>query len=123
MARFTETIYQQKFSGKTMKDAYLKACKWYATNVLSKVELQGVMVEYIKSDKQLPTITARLYVSIEEVDIKAQHCNICKETHKAFFINENCNCAWCTIDAYHRRLEDTLKSKRNYYQTKLKYEV
>lgn len=118
LAKYSEVIYQKTFSGKNMKDAYLKACKWYASNVLSKDELRDVSVEYIK-DKQYPTVTARLFVSIEEPDVKAEHCKICKETHKAFFINENTNCSWCNCDAYHRRLDRMLKTKSAYFRSKI----
>lgn len=120
MAKYTDTVYQLSFSAKTMKDAYLKACKWYASNVLSKDELQDVQVEYIKDNKkQLPTVTARLFVSIEEAEVKANHCAICKETHKSFFINENTNCAWCQIAAFDRRIQQQLNNKRSYIKSKI----
>ena len=124
MAKYSDTVYQLSFTGKTMKDAYLKACKWYASNVLSKDELQDVQVEYIKcTNKQLPTITARLFTSVEEADIKATHCAICKETHKAFFINENCNCAWCNTDAFDRRIREQLNIKRSFVKSKIERSI
>ena len=120
MARYTDIVYQLSFSAKTMKDAYLKACKWYASNVLSKDELHDIQVEYIKhTDKQSPTVTAHLFVSIEEADVKAHHCAICRETHAAFFINENCNCAWCKIDAFDRRIQQQLNAKKKYIKSKI----
>ena len=123
MAKYTDTVYQRSFSAKNMKEAYLKACKWYASNVLSKDELHDVQVEYIKDDKKQPTVTVRLFVSIEEADIKAHHCAICKESHKTFFINENCNCAWCKIDAFDRRLKQQLKIKKGYIKSKLERNI
>lgn len=120
MAKYSDTVYQLSFTGKTMKDAYLKACKWYASNVLSKDELQNIQVEYIKDNKkQLPTITARLFTSVEEAEIKATHCAICKETHASFFINENCNCAWCNTDAFERRIREQLNIKRTFIKNKI----
>ena len=120
MAKYSDTVYQKSFTGKTMKDAYLKACKWYASNVLSKDELHNIQVEYIKDNKkQLPTITARLFTSVEEAEIKATHCAICKETHASFFINENCNCAWCNTDAFERRIREQLNIKRTFIKNKI----
>ena len=124
MAKYSEVVYQKSFSAKKMKDAYLKACKWYASNVLSKDELHDIQVEYIKeNDKQYPTITARLFTSIEETEIKATHCAICKETHKSFFINENTNCAWCNTDAFERRIREQLNIKRGFVKTKIERSI
>ena len=39
--KYSTEFFSISFSGKNMKDAYLKACKWYATNVLSKDELHN----------------------------------------------------------------------------------
>lgn len=118
MARYSEVVYQKDFSGKNMKDAYMKACKWYANNILSNDELHDMTAEYIK-DNENSIVTLRVSTSIEEKDVKAHHCAICKETHKAFFISENTNCAWCKVDAYHRRVEDSLNNRRAYYKGKI----
>lgn len=121
MAKYTDTVYQRSFSASKMKDAYLKACKWYASNVLSKDELNDIQVEYIKSNKkgQLPTVTVRLFVSLEEADVKAQHCAICRETHRHFYINDNTNCSWCKVDAFDKRMQQMLKHKKNYVKNKI----
>ena len=42
----------KKFNGTNMKDAYMKAVKWYATNVLAKNELQEVTCSYEKDNSQ-----------------------------------------------------------------------
>ena len=49
--RYCQEFYTVKFRGKNMKDAYLRACKWYATNVLSKDELQDIQVKYEKDEQ------------------------------------------------------------------------
>lgn len=120
MAKYTDVVYQKTFTAKTMKDAYLKACKWYASNVLSKDELHNIQVEYVKvNGEQLPTITARLFVSIEEVDVKEHHCAICRESHSSFYISEETNCAWCKIAAFDRRLKQQLGIKKSYVKGKI----
>lgn len=120
MAKYTDVVYQKSFSAKNMKDAYLKACKWYASSVLSKDELHDVQVEFIKSTEgQLPTITARLFVSVEEKDVKEHHCAICRESHSSFFMSEETNCAWCKIAAFDRRIAQQLAIKRSYIKSKI----
>lgn len=119
MARYSEVVYQQDFTGKTMKDAYLKACKWYASNILSKDELHDVQVEYIK-DKQYPSVTMRLFCSVEEQEVKSHHCAICKEVHKNYYMNENINCGWCKVSAFHNRIADVMNIKKSYVRGKIK---
>lgn len=62
---FSEEFYKRSFTADDMKSAYLKAVKWYASNVLSKAELQRVHVEFIK-DEQSPTITIHLFAVLDD---------------------------------------------------------
>lgn len=64
---FSEEFYKRSFTADDMKSAYLKAVKWYASNVLSKAELQRVHVEFIK-DEQSPTTTA-IFVQLKATKI------------------------------------------------------
>ena len=48
-----------------MKEAYLNACKWYATNVISKDEIRDVQVQFEKQNDS-PSIVLRLFVTVEE---------------------------------------------------------
>lgn len=112
---YCKEFARKKFSGETMKDAYMKAVKWFATNVLSKDELRNVKVEFEK-DKQFPTVTVRLSVSVDEREVMNQHCRCCKEMHSAFFINENTSCSSCSAAAYRRRMTQKIVVKTNYYK-------
>lgn len=112
---YTEEFYNKKFIGSTMKDTYLKAAKWYATNVLAKDELRNVQVEYEKvHDGQSPTIILHLYVSLYEEEVRTAHCNICKDAHKSFFISEETNCDWCKIKGYQNRCDQKITIKKEY---------
>lgn len=103
---------KQRFSGQTMKEAYMKAVKWVSTNVISKEELKDVLVSFEKSPQgSSPIVTVTLHTFLDEKAIKERHCEICRETHKSFFINENCNCDWCLVAAFQRRADDMLKVK------------
>ena len=114
MLRYSDEFYSKKFTGKNTKEAYLKACKWYATNVIAKDELRNVYVEYEKRDEQSPTIVIHLYASLLEGEARAKHCNICKEMHKSFFSNEETNCNSCKLRSYQSRCEQHIKIKTEY---------
>lgn len=116
MLRFSEELMSKKFIGNNMKDAYMKAVKWYASNVLVKDELlHNICVEYVK-DKQYPTVTIHLYVTLEEEEVRQNHCEICKQFHHSFFINEAENCNSCSVSGYQKRLEQKIKVKRDCYR-------
>lgn len=115
MLRFEEEFLVKSFIGSNMKDAYMKAVKWYATNVLAKDELHGVCVEYIK-DKQSPTVTIHLYVTLTEEEVRQNHCQVCREVHRSFFLNEVESCDNCSVSGYQRRLEQKIKVKREFYK-------
>lgn len=110
--KYAKEFYSQMFRASNLKDAYLKACKWYAQVVLSK-DLNNVMVEYIK-DSTTNTVTAKLYGTMEELATKEQHCIICKESHKSFYMSEETNCSWCKIRAYQNRIETNINSRCSY---------
>ena len=117
---FSEEFYKHSFTADDMKSAYLKAVKWYASNVLSKAELQRVHVEFIK-DEQSPTITIHLFAVLDdEQEVFSQHCKCCEEMHHSFFINENNNCNICAAKGYQNRMEQKIKIKRDYYKELLR---
>lgn len=113
--RYCQEFYTVKFRGKNMKDAYLRACKWYATNVLSKDELQDVQVKYEK-DEQSPTVTLHLFATLDENTVRFEHCNICKEVHKSFLCNETLHCSDCKLGGYQKRVDQKIEVKRLYYR-------
>lgn len=116
----TKTLYakefaKKKFSGENMKDAYMKAVKWYASNVLAKDELHNILVEFEK-DKQSPTVTIHLSAGLDEHEIMENHCTNCKEMHHSFFINEDTACNRCSAVAYERRMSQKVDIKVGYYK-------
>lgn len=115
MMKYTEEFYCTRFKGKDRKDAYLRACKWYATNVLSKDELHNVHAEFEK-EEQSPTITLHLYITLYEDQVREEHCRICKEVHKSFLMNENVNCDECKLKGYQKRVDQKIAIKKAYYR-------
>lgn len=110
---FSKMFAQKTFKGATTKDAYMKAVKWYASNVIAVDELHEVQVEFIKGTNQ---VTIKLYTVLQEQTVRENHCAICKEMHKSFFINEANNCGACKVSAYQRRLEQKISVKATYYR-------
>lgn len=116
--KYCEELFRKEFYGKNMKDAYLNACKWYATNVISKDEIKDVQVQFEKQ-KDSPSIVLRLFVTADEKWLTEEHCKICRETHKLFYMND-INCQNCNVAGYQRRSKSVLDVRKEYYREKLK---
>lgn len=110
---YSKQFAQKTFKGTTTKDAYIKAVKWYASNVIARDELHEVQVEFVKGINQ---VTLKLYATMSEQAVRDRHCEMCRETHKSFFINEANNCNVCNAGAYQRRLEQGMSAKHHYYK-------
>ena len=115
---YTEEAASKVFSAKSRKEAYLNACKWLATNIIGNEEFENIQYR-IEKDKNLPMVTLRLFVCIEENRLKKEHCEACREAHKLFYMND-VNCQTCTIAGYQNRSRSILNVKCAYIRTKFK---
>lgn len=115
---YSKEFFKKKFTADTMKNAYMNAVKWYATNVLSKDELHNVQVEFEKGydEQQFPTITIHLFAVLNEEELRERHCKICREVNHLFYMHNNDNCNKCEANAYQRRTDDMLRVKIEYYK-------
>lgn len=115
---YSKEFFKKKFMADTMKNAYMNAVKWYATNVLSKDELHNVQVEFEKGydEQQFPTVTIHLFATLDEEKLRERHCQICRETNSLFYMHTNNNCNKCEANAYQRRTDDMLRVKLEYYK-------
>lgn len=114
---YSKEFFEKKFVADTMKAAYMNACKWYATNVLSKDELHNVQVEFEKKpDEQFPTVAIHLFAILNEEELRKRHCAICRETSSLFYMHNNANCNKCEVNAYQRRTDEMLRVKVEYYR-------
>ena len=115
---YSKEFLKKKFTADTMKTAYMNACKWYATNVLSKDELHNVQVEFEKGhdEQQFPTVTVHLFATLDEETLRERHCKICRETNSLFYMHTNNNCNKCEANAYQRRTDEMLRVKIEYYK-------
>lgn len=117
--KYSREFAKKSFTSEDMKTSYLRAAKWYATNVLSKDELHNVLVEFEK-DKQSPTVTIHLFATLNEKEMREQHCKCCEEMHRSFFINENNNCNICAARGYQNRIDERMSVKIDYYRRFIK---
>ena len=115
--KYSKEFFKKKFTALTMKEAYMAAVKWYATNVISKDELHNVHVEFEKTkDEQFPTVTIRLHAILSEDELRERYCKLCRESHSLFYMNSNYNCNRCEARAYQARTDDMLRVKLEYYR-------
>ena len=71
MIRYSEEFAKKDFKADTMKDAYMKAVKWYSTNILSNDILKDVQVSYEKVDSEnKPIIRMRLFAPLDESTLR-----------------------------------------------------
>lgn len=111
---YSEQFAQRVFNGATTKDAYMKACKWYASNIIARDELHEIQCEFVKGINQ---VTLKLFAVLPEAEVLASHCQCCKEMHHSFFINEDTACNRCSAMAYQRRLKQKIAIKVGYYKS------
>lgn len=115
--KYSKEFFKKKFTAETMKEAYMKAVKWYATNVISKDELHSVQIEFEKvQNSEFPTIAMHLHAVLSEDELRERYCKLCKESHSMFYMNSNYNCNRCEAKAYQTRTDDMLRVKLEYYK-------
>lgn len=120
MITYTTEVYQKKVHGDNYKDAYKKAVKWLATNIISNDELSNEVTYNIVKDKKRPSVTIKFYSGLNEKELEEKHCRICKEMHASFFINQEVNCGWCNTKSYQNRMCDTMNVKASHMKGVLK---
>lgn len=109
---YTQQFGKKTFRGTSTKDAYMNACKWYASNVIAKDKLHHIQAEYIKEKDG--SVTMVLYASLPEEEAMEQHCKCCKEMHHSFFINEDTHCDRCSAISFQKRLKQKMLIKLEY---------
>lgn len=112
MSNYSKRIMRKEFSNTDSKKAYLDACKWYANHVVNNDEVSekcscSILRAY-DNDTGIYTFTLELNINVDEKEVKKKHCNICKETHSTLFKCDETNCNWCKLNAFDRRLDDTI---------------
>lgn len=120
--KYSVTAFEKDFSNKESKQAYLKLCKWLATNVISNVELSKNItykVEKINSDK-LPTFRLTLFATIEEEDVAVDYCRKCKQLSTLLYSNIKPDCEHCKMSGYMKKKREYINSFKEFYKEVLK---
>lgn len=118
---YIEKFYEREFKSKASKDAYMKACKFVAANIMSrksKVEASKVVwdVKRVNEEDDLPTFKLSLYYKFDDSEHMENTCKACKEFHKSFFINENYNCDRCNKVSYEKSIKQKLSIATEYFK-------
>lgn len=126
--KYIQKFYERNFIADDSKSAYLKACKFVASNIISdgsKVEADKVTwkVDKVESDKGLPTFKLTLFYTFDDDEFMEKTCKACKDFHKSFFINENYNCDRCNKIGYAKNIQNKLLIGSEYYKKKLDNEL
>lgn len=128
--KYIQSFYEREFKAKGSKEAYLKACKFVASNIISdssKVEASKVTwsVTRVKTEDEesLPTFLLTLFYTFDDTEFMEKTCTACKEFHKSFFINENFNCDRCNKIGYERNIKQKLAIGSEYFKKRLSDEL
>lgn len=111
---YGQQLAKKTFRGVDQKDAYLKAAKWYASNILASDKFHDIMCEYIKLTDG--GVTLVLWFTMSQQEIMDNHCQCCREMHHSFFINEDTHCDRCSAISFQKRLEWKMGIKLGYYK-------
>lgn len=120
MIKYSEPLMKKRFTAGSLSEAKTKALKWVGRYVMCKNEVHDIMYHFEEDKETNNCVVVTLFVSLDEGDVRKRHCEICKEFHKLFFINESFDCNACKAKAYQERLNDTLKPKKSFYREALK---
>jgi hypothetical protein len=120
----TEKFFTKEFTAVTSKDAYLKACRWVANNVVSKItdigETLWKIEKVVETDEKV-IYKLELYCTLETKEEVVKFCENCKSMHKLFYINEEYNCNRCNMKAFVERTKTKLEVKEQYRKERLNY--
>lgn len=123
-AKYIEPLMRKRFRAESAKEAQLKALRWLAKNVVSNPALTDVVYDItLEDDNGIKIAVLTLSVALQEDDVIVQHCRVCREFHKLFFINENANCNECKAQAFSERMHDMLTVKKRAKREQLKQAI
>lgn len=109
----TVPFHSEIFKAKTNKEAYLKACKWVAKNVVGKEnEMRETFWKVEQED--IGTYKLTLYCMLDYKDKERKFCEICQSYHKRFYYNEERDCSRCNLKAFKKRIDEGLTIKKAY---------
>lgn len=115
-------FFQMTFTNESKKEAYLECCMWVARNIIGKIKVEmGEIMQSvtIKKDADLPTFILELYSTVNDEEQIKDFCNVCKEFHTCFYMNQQFNCDACNVTSYRTKMNDKLKILKLYRRNQL----
>lgn len=100
-----QKIDKIKFSGENYKESYLQAAK-YASSYIKNKEKLAFRYEKDIDKKSVSLIIIFLY---DESELASHRCEVCKEFHHSFYVNDEMNCNACKMQAYRKELDNESK--------------
>lgn len=106
----SEKILEKEFEGKNQKDAYLKCCKWVASNILAVNNSHHITHKIEKVGGSFSgKVKLTVYVTDNEDEIYEHNCEICREASSLFYLSgEKHKCESCKINPYRNRITKRL---------------
>lgn len=112
---FSVKVKSYIFQGETAKDAYLKGCKHLAKVIASK-KYKNLSFKIERIEGVSNALEFVLYTNVDISENQKHYCKLCKEMHKAFYINEEYNCSRCNMKSFLQRLKEQANISKSYYK-------
>lgn len=104
------------FESSDEKEAYLKGCKNLAKYIASKkYKNLSFSVERVGN-----SCVFNVYTTLNMNPDQKNFCDLCKEMHSSFFINEEYNCKRCNLKAFLEREDKKLRISKSFYRKEIK---
>lgn len=125
--KITDKFFETTFSSSSgSKDAYLKACRWLAENVISKAEAHDVQYTITKTEierdgENLPAFKVELFCSLSEGEIRKKYCDMCYSFSHSMFAKREFDCSRCSMLGYNDKLKEKMVVKVGYRKERLRF--
>ena len=121
--KISKKYFEKLFKSPDPKEAYLKACKWLANNILNKNELNESYynISKVEQSDDITVFKLELYCMLESTEVTNRFCNTCKESHRSFYRNSKPNCFSCNMITYKDRLTESINIKSSYRKQKIEF--
>ena len=121
--KVAEPFFSKTFIENTSKEAYLKACKWVAKNIVSNnnYETKDLKDTFWKVEEEKQgEMKLTIYCLLDFSEKEKKFCELCQSYHKRFYHNEDRDCSRCNHKAFKSRIYEDLRIKRSYRREILK---
>lgn len=114
--QMTKKYFEKDFKASKSKESYLKVCKWLAINIINDKILKDSTwkISKVKETDDFTIFRLELFCLLDDTEITTRFCEVCKEIHCSFFINEEYNCNRCNMMTFRKRLKESLDVKTTY---------